>query len=100
MLSRSEIAININENLNYYKNKIILITGGAGSIGSEIVRQLLVFNPKKIIIIDNNETAIFHLCNELLIYDNIEFNLLSVTSLKNCETIFKSNKIDLVEVVP
>ena len=96
LLSRSEITISINENLNYYKNKTILITGGAGSIGSEIVRQLLVFKPKKIIIIDNNETSVFHLSNELSVYNNIEFNLLSVTSLKNCETIFKSNKINYV----
>jgi FlaA1/EpsC-like NDP-sugar epimerase len=43
------------------KDKVILITGAAGSIGSEIVRQVLVFNPKKIIMLDQAETPLHHL---------------------------------------
>lgn len=43
-----------------FENKIICITGGLGSIGQEIVRGLLKFNPKKIIIADNRETELFY----------------------------------------
>lgn len=49
----------------FYKNKTILITGGAGSIGSEIVRQLLDLGSKKIIVYDNSEYLIFNLDQNL-----------------------------------
>lgn len=49
----------------YYHNKVILVTGGVGSIGSQLVRQLLTYNPKTLIIIDNNETGLFDLHKEL-----------------------------------
>ena len=47
------------------KNKCILITGAAGSIGSEIVRQLLVFQPKKLVLLDQAETPLHNLCIEI-----------------------------------
>jgi UDP-N-acetylglucosamine 4,6-dehydratase/5-epimerase len=48
-----------------FQGKDILVTGGCGSIGSEIVRQLLTYNPKKIRVFDNNESAQFHFSQEL-----------------------------------
>jgi FlaA1/EpsC-like NDP-sugar epimerase len=56
---------------NIFKNKIILVTGGVGSIGSEIVNQLLKYNPKQIRVFDNRETELFHLQQSLLQYDNL-----------------------------
>ena len=50
-----------------YKNKVIFITGGAGSIGSEICSQLYNLNPKKIIIIDNNEFNLANLKRSLML---------------------------------
>lgn len=50
---------------SYYHNKVILVTGGVGSIGSQLVRQLLSFDPKNLIILDNNETGLFDLHKEL-----------------------------------
>ena len=50
---------------NFYRDKIILVTGGSGSIGSEIVRSLLELNPKIIRVLDNNETGLFELEQEL-----------------------------------
>lgn len=47
------------------EDKTILITGAAGSIGSEIVRQVLSFNPKKVIILDQAETPLHHICLEV-----------------------------------
>lgn len=50
---------------NFYKGKNILVTGGAGSIGSYLVRQLLTYEPETIRVFDNNETGLFNLCQEL-----------------------------------
>lgn len=50
---------------SFYKDKIILVTGGTGSIGSEIVRKVLELNPKTIRVLDNNETGLFELEHEL-----------------------------------
>jgi len=49
----------------FYKAKTILVTGGAGSIGSEIVRKILEFDPKAVRVLDNNETGLFELEQEL-----------------------------------
>jgi len=45
--------------INFFSGKIVVITGGAGSVGSEIVRQLLELNIKEVRAFDNNETALF-----------------------------------------
>ena len=47
------------------KNKIVLVTGAAGSVGSELSRQIYQMKPKKLLILDNNETALFDLWDEL-----------------------------------
>ncbi|MGZ5540025.1 MAG: SDR family NAD(P)-dependent oxidoreductase [Halobacteriota archaeon] len=49
----------------FYKNKTVLVTGGAGSIGTALVRTLLEFNPQNVVLIDNNEGAIFDLEQDL-----------------------------------
>ena len=49
----------------YYKDKVLLVTGGAGSIGSEITKKILEYNPSVIRVLDNNETALFELEEEL-----------------------------------
>jgi UDP-N-acetylglucosamine 4,6-dehydratase/5-epimerase len=50
---------------NFYNNKKILVTGGVGSIGSNLVRKLLTLNPAAIRVFDNNETGLFDLEQEL-----------------------------------
>jgi len=51
--------------MNFYKNKNILVTGGAGSIGSEIVKKILEYNPHLIRVLDVNETGLFDLEQKL-----------------------------------
>lgn len=60
MLSRKPIELE-----KFYKEKVILVTGGAGSIGSEIVRRVLRHSPRAVRVLDNNETALFELEQEL-----------------------------------
>lgn len=50
---------------NFYEGKTILVTGGVGSIGSEIVRNVLEYNPKAVRVLDINETGLFDLEQEL-----------------------------------
>ena len=64
LLKRDAIKINV-KNKSQYEQKIILITGAAGSIGSEIVRQLINYIPKKLILVDNSELSLFNIKNEL-----------------------------------
>ncbi|MDD4910454.1 MAG: SDR family NAD(P)-dependent oxidoreductase [Candidatus Omnitrophica bacterium] len=50
---------------NFYENKMILVTGGAGSIGSALVKKLLEYNPNTVRIMDTDETELFHLGRKL-----------------------------------
>ena len=50
---------------NFYEGKRILVTGGVGSIGSNIVRKVLEYNPKVVRVLDSNETGLFDLEQEL-----------------------------------
>ena len=50
---------------DFYEGKVILITGGVGSIGSEIVRKILEYEPRAVRVLDNNETGLFDLEQEL-----------------------------------
>ncbi len=65
LLNRKQIKIDIDGIQNQLKGKRILITGAAGSIGSEIVRQLMKFDTSLVILCDQSETALHHLYLEL-----------------------------------
>ena len=56
LLGREEIGFDEKEISDYYKDKTILVTGGGGSIGSELVRQLITLPVKKVMGLDNSET--------------------------------------------
>jgi FlaA1/EpsC-like NDP-sugar epimerase len=56
LLERKPIVLDNKSISKQLKDKTILITGAAGSIGSEIVRQVLGFNPKVVVILDQSET--------------------------------------------
>ena len=58
LLPREKIEINLNAVKDLLTNKVILITGAAGSIGSEIVKQVASFEPKKLVLIDQAETPL------------------------------------------
>ncbi len=99
LLDRHPIKIDteiIKEDLD---GKTILVTGGAGSIGSEIVKQLAAFNPKKVIILDNAESPLHHM-QLLLQHDypsiNFEVILADVRSIDRMEMIFSKYKFDIV----
>ena len=99
LLKRDQININLDKNKEQYFKKTILVTGAAGSIGSEIVRQLLNFNPKEIILFDNNENSLFNIKKELesnKSKTSFHYLLKSVTDLNSVEFCFSNFKIDVV----
>lgn len=61
LLERDPIHLDLDKISSALSGKSVLITGGAGSIGSEIVRQIIPFNPKYLIILDQAETALYEL---------------------------------------
>lgn len=65
LLERKPIVLDNKSISKQLKDKTILITGAAGSIGSEIVRQVLGFNPKVVVILDQSETPLHHMCLEM-----------------------------------
>ncbi len=76
-------------------NKVILVTGAAGSIGSEMVKQLLRFNPKKIIIFDQAETPLYELELELrekYHFDRFEIVIGNITNDYRMRKVFESFK--------
>ena len=80
-------------------NRTIMITGAAGSIGSEIVRQLTRFNMKRVILVDQAETPLFYLQNELREkFINLQFHVLpaDVTNLAKMDLIFQEYRPDVI----
>lgn len=65
LLGREPISMKVEAVSRGIAGKRVMVTGGAGSIGSEIVRQLLPLNPESIIIVDQAESAIFEIKNEI-----------------------------------
>ena len=65
LLGREEVKLDKNSIENLLKGKRVLITGAGGSIGSELVRQCLVYNPAELICIDNSEENLFNISSEM-----------------------------------
>ena len=99
LLGRESIKIK-NENVESdIKGKRILITGAAGSIGSELVRQVLQYNPDSLILIDQAESPLYELERELKLYSGITkiaLYLADITNKERISTIFKDHKPEII----
>ncbi len=95
LLERDSISINNKLVKQFITEKKVLVTGAAGSIGSELVRQLIKFSPSKLILIDQAESALYDLESELIRMDiggilpNIRVEVLNVSNEKSIEKLFK-----------
>ena len=79
-----------------YTNKNILITGGCGSIGSQLCRNLLNVKANKIIILDNSEISLFHFKNEMSSFKNVIFYLGDILDKKLVDFIIKNENINII----
>lgn len=99
LLGRDLIDVNLEDDLNYLKDKVVLVTGGGGTIGSELCRQIAVHNPKQLIIFDIYENNAYEIQNELK-YLFPELNLVtligSVRDSKRLNHLFKEYKPNIV----
>ena len=99
LLQRIPIKLNRSKLQGIYNNKVILVTGAAGSIGSDIVKQLTYFEPKTIIMLDNAETPL----HDMSLYmsqkhNDIHFEAIiaDVRNLKRLQEIFDVFKPEIV----
>ncbi|KGM96439.1 nucleoside-diphosphate sugar epimerase [Clostridium novyi A str. 4552] len=92
LLGRDPIKLN-NENINeYINNKVVLVTGGGGSIGSELCRQIVKFDPKKLIILDIYENNAYDLQMELQYkYPNLDMEVViaSIRDITRLKEVFE-----------
>ena len=99
LLPRDKIEVDMESIGNQLRDKVILITGAAGSIGSEIVRQVAKFNPQKMVLIDHAETPMHDIrlmmANQYA-YISSESIVASITIKELMEEIFKANRPDYV----
>ena len=99
LLGRAQITVSDENVFDYVKDKVILVTGGGGSIGSELCRQLAFHNPKQLIILDVYENSAYDIQNELKYkYPNLDLVTLigSVRDTKRLDYIFKTYKPQIV----
>ena len=94
ILNRDIFTVNL-KTLNKFNNKNILITGGAGSIGSEICRQLLKSNPKRILILDHAEFNIFRL-NQKISSKRVKYILGDIKDENFLSDLIKKNNIQYI----
>ena len=96
ILGKKKRVINYSSFEEEFKNKNILVTGGAGSIGSQLVRQLLKTSCKRIIAYDNSEIDLFNLKNELKMFKNVKLVLGDINDKEHLQNILKKEKINLI----
>ncbi len=99
LLNREQVKPDINLLNKNIKNKIVLITGAGGSIGSELSRQIIKLKPKKLLLLELNEFALYKVYEELETYNKSQKIISLIADVKDqekLEIIFKTFKVDTV----
>ena len=92
LLEREPIKLHKGKINKELQGQVILITGAAGSIGSEIARQCDKFSPKQIVLLDQAETPLYDIQNELQVSKNIEIVVADVCNTARLERVFSHFK--------
>jgi len=88
LLGREQVSVNLNEVMGYIENKTVLVTGGGGSIGSELCRQIALHKPKQLIILDIYENNAYDIEQELRMHYP-DLNLLTlIASIRDRRKIY------------
>ena len=99
LLGRESVKVNLEEIASYLKDKVALVTGGGGSIGSELCRQIANFLPKQLVILDFYENSLYDIQNELK-FKHPELNLKcvigNIREKSRLENVFAEYRPDVV----
>lgn len=100
LLFRKEQEVITPETVNYYKDKVVLVTGGGGSIGSEIARQLAKMEPKSLVLLDIYENGVYDIQQELRFQYgdalDLHIEICSITNKMALNKVFKAYKPNIV----
>ncbi|QUH25030.1 polysaccharide biosynthesis protein [Serpentinicella alkaliphila] len=99
LLGREAVQVDLEDISDYLSGKVVLITGGGGSIGSELCRQISGFRPKKLLILDIYENNAYDIQNELIrMFPELDLEVLiaSIRDRKRIEEIFAVYKPEVV----
>ena len=100
LLGREVIQMNNKRIGDEISGRVILVTGAAGSIGSEIVRQLIAYFPAKLVLVDQGESALYDLEYELAgkVPSNVQLivNVADVSDTRRVSKIFKTHRPDII----
>lgn len=99
LLGRDPIKINIDDIIGYVSGKVVMVTGGGGSIGSELCRQIAGHNPKQLIVVDIYENNAYEIQQELTRkYPELDLKVLiaSVRNTNRMNAIFEKYKPNIV----
>lgn len=99
LLGRDPIEVNVDEIISYVSNKTVLVTGGGGSIGSELCRQIAQHDPKRLVILDIYENSVYEIQQELKQkYPELDMVVLiaSVRNTARIDEIFRKYRPDIV----
>lgn len=99
LLGRDPIQVNLDEIMGYVEQKVVMVTGGGGSIGSELCRQIAMYHPKQLIIFDVYENNAYEIQQELnRHYPDLDLVVLigSVRNTHRIETVFEKYRPDIV----
>ena len=98
LLGRDPIRVNLDEIMGYVQDKVILVTGGGGSIGSELCRQIAGHKPRQLIVFDVYENNAYDLQQELeRTFPDLNLTVLigSVRNTHRIETVFETYRLIL-----
>lgn len=99
LLGREPIKVDLTSILDYVAGKVIMVTGGGGSIGSELCRQIASHNPKQLVLVDIYENSTYDIQQELrnsFPRLNLVVLIASVRNTKRMDMIFEKYKPDIV----
>ncbi|MBO4982549.1 MAG: polysaccharide biosynthesis protein [Clostridia bacterium] len=99
LLGREPVKVNLDEVMGYIEDQVVLVTGGGGSIGSELCRQIATHNPKQLIILDIYENNAYEIEQELkrrLPNLNLLTLIASIRDSGKMDDVFKTYRPDIV----
>lgn len=99
LLGREPIQANLETIMGYVSDKVVMVTGGGGSIGSELCRQIAMYHPRQLVLVDIYENTTYDIQNELRHnFPNLNLVVLiaSVRNTKRMDQIFETYRPEIV----